>query len=141
MLSLSKAARLARTSKATIHRQIKSGKLSATRQDDGSYSIDPSELARVHPISVIPLEPVAAPSAETIVTPPDPALEPAGTPVLAAELMGARQLIHFLETQVSDLRQDRDAWRQQAERLALAAPVITPAPATSARPWWRRMAG
>jgi excisionase family DNA binding protein len=48
MFSLSQAAKLAGVSKATIHRAIKSGRLSATRQDDGSYQIDPAELYRVY---------------------------------------------------------------------------------------------
>ena len=47
LISLGHAARITRTSKPTIGRAIKSGRLSATRKDDGSYAIDPSELARV----------------------------------------------------------------------------------------------
>jgi len=39
------------------------------------------------------------------------------------------------------VREDRDRWRGQAERLALAAPVTTPAPAKASRPWWRRLVG
>jgi hypothetical protein len=39
--------------KSTIHRAIQSGKLSATRLDDGSFEIDASELFRVfNPIPV-----------------------------------------------------------------------------------------
>jgi hypothetical protein len=34
-------------SKTTIHRAIKSGKLSAFRREDGTFEIDPSELHRV----------------------------------------------------------------------------------------------
>lgn len=48
MLSMSSAATQAGVSKATIHRAIKSGKLSAARRDDGSYEIDPAELFRVY---------------------------------------------------------------------------------------------
>ena len=36
-------------SKSTIHRAIKSGKISAQRHHDGSYTIDPAELHRVFP--------------------------------------------------------------------------------------------
>lgn len=46
-LSLIKAAEAVGKSKSTISRAIKSGKLSARRNDDGSYSIDASELSRV----------------------------------------------------------------------------------------------
>ncbi|WP_440588761.1 hypothetical protein, partial [Geodermatophilus sabuli] len=45
-LSLTQAAKIAGKSKSTINRAIKSGKLSAIRRDDGSYSIDGAELTR-----------------------------------------------------------------------------------------------
>ncbi|WP_135058953.1 helix-turn-helix domain-containing protein, partial [Paracoccus salipaludis] len=45
-LSLSQAAKLTGKSKSTINRAIKTGKLSAARHEDGSYSIDPAELSR-----------------------------------------------------------------------------------------------
>ena len=45
-LSLSQAAKLTGKSKSTINRAIKTGKLSATRHEDGSYSIDSAELSR-----------------------------------------------------------------------------------------------
>ena len=33
----------------TIHRAIKGGKISASRNEDGSYDIDPAELYRMFP--------------------------------------------------------------------------------------------
>jgi hypothetical protein len=36
-------------SKSTLSRAIKSGRISATKNDDGSYEIDPAELHRVYP--------------------------------------------------------------------------------------------
>ena len=45
--SLGTAAIATGKSKTTIHRAIKSGKISAFRRDDGSFEIDPSELHRV----------------------------------------------------------------------------------------------
>ena len=47
--SLRQAAQEAGTSKSTILRAIQSGRLSATRTDEGGYSIDPAELFRVYP--------------------------------------------------------------------------------------------
>jgi excisionase family DNA binding protein len=47
MLSLGAAAKLTGLGKTTLARSIKAGRLSATRRDDGSYQIDPSELHRV----------------------------------------------------------------------------------------------
>lgn len=46
-LSLGQAAVKAGVSKPTIKNWIKSGKLSGSKADDGTYSIDPSELERV----------------------------------------------------------------------------------------------
>jgi predicted RNase H-like nuclease (RuvC/YqgF family) len=52
--SLAEAAGASGKSKMTIQRAIKSGKLSASRRDDESYDIDPSELHRVFPpVSVL----------------------------------------------------------------------------------------
>ena len=51
MLSLGQAARLVRTSKTTLRRAIKDGRLSATRRDDGGYQIDPAELARIYELA------------------------------------------------------------------------------------------
>lgn len=47
--SLSEAANATGKNKTTIQRAIKSGKISATKGDSGSYEIDPSELHRVFP--------------------------------------------------------------------------------------------
>lgn len=50
--TLGEAARATGKSKATIHRAVKSGKISAHRMEDGSYEIDPAELHRVfEPVS------------------------------------------------------------------------------------------
>lgn len=48
-LTLRQAAEKCSKSRSTIHRALKNGKLSGSRADDGSWSIDPSELARVFP--------------------------------------------------------------------------------------------
>ncbi|MDE0968496.1 MAG: helix-turn-helix domain-containing protein [Octadecabacter sp.] len=47
LFSLSKAAKVAGVSKTTIHNWVKTGKLSASKGTDGTYSIDQSELDRV----------------------------------------------------------------------------------------------
>ena len=48
-LTLRQAAELSGTSRSTIHRALKTGKLSGGRLEDGTWDIDPSELARVFP--------------------------------------------------------------------------------------------
>lgn len=52
-LTLRQAAELSGTSRSTIHRALKSGKLSGGRLEDGAWDIDPSELARVFPWDAI----------------------------------------------------------------------------------------
>jgi hypothetical protein len=47
--SLTEAARASGKSKMTIQRAIKGGKISASRNEDGSYDIDPAELHRMFP--------------------------------------------------------------------------------------------
>jgi excisionase family DNA binding protein len=44
--TLGEAARQCRVAKGTISKAIKTGKLSATRREDGSWKIDTVELAR-----------------------------------------------------------------------------------------------
>lgn len=139
MLSLGQAARLAKTSKSTLTRAIRAGRLSATRRDDGGYQIDPAELARIYDIKIA--TPETVPATGAVVHHATPTEIPRDTDLrLAAaegELSGARQLIKFLEIQAEDLRRDRDQWRAQAEAARLltdARPVVAPPPV---RPWWR----
>src|SRR5262249_61896692 len=81
-----------------------------TRNDDGSWSVEASELFRV-------FEPKADTSAA-----PQPAQRDAATDALVAELRAV----------IADLRRDRDAWRDQAERLALATPAAPKASSEAA---------
>ena len=48
--TLNGAAKATGKGKSTLHRAIKSGKLSARRTEEGSYLIDAAELARVFPV-------------------------------------------------------------------------------------------
>lgn len=48
--TLGQAAKATGKSKPTIQRAIKSGTISASKADDGSYEIDPAELHRVFPL-------------------------------------------------------------------------------------------
>lgn len=130
--SVGQAARLVGCGKTTITRAIKSGRLSAERLEDGSYQIDGSELMRVYSITVETLEQ----SRETVTavhhaTPPVTPVTPDVTARLAAldaEVKGLRELL-------SEVKDSRDQWRMQAERLALMAPDQKP------RSWWRRVVG
>ena len=103
---------MAGVSKATIHRQIKSGKLSAARRDDNTYSIDPAELHRVHPFRV---NGSGEPITKQVATEEGNARNGSREAELAVELGGARALLAALERQLADARDDRDAWRDQAQ--------------------------
>lgn len=146
MVTLGEAARLTGLGKTTLARAIKSGRLSAARTDTGSYQIDPAELARVYPF---PAPTVAAdatvaatgPLVHHATTPNATGETPGATAALEAQIAGLREVGELLRRQLDDVREDRDRWRGQAERLALAAPVTTPAPAKVSRPWWRRLVG
>lgn len=117
-LSLSQAAKLTEKSKSTINRAIKTGKLSATRHDDGSYSIDPAELSRV-----FNMEPEDSSKRS--------GTEPDGTRLL--ERIEALEAMLSREREVSaDLKEDRDRWRQQATAL-----LTDQRPPTLSRTrWW-----
>jgi hypothetical protein len=54
MLTLRQAAQLTGKSKSTLTRAIKSGRLSASRDAEGMYAIDPAELARAYPLVETP---------------------------------------------------------------------------------------
>ena len=123
MLSMSEAAARTGLSKSTIHRAIKGGKLSAERQEDGSYEIDPAELFRVYRPAQSELTRLAGRSG----TPSDTPETASGTDWDAVEAH-LRELLEIERRRGEELRQERDAWRAQAERLALAAPVPVPAP-------------
>ena len=51
MLTLGQAAKETGLSKTAISRAVKSGRLSATKNEQGEYQIDPSELFRVYPVA------------------------------------------------------------------------------------------
>jgi hypothetical protein len=139
-LSLRQAATEAGTSKSTILRAINSGRLSASRTDDGGYAIDPSELFRVYP-------------ADRTVTRAAGQDAPAPDPV---DVVAVRIRNAELETQVGVLKELIEAERRRADaserrsdqlhhlidRLALAAPdhlrpVVADAPADAGGPLWR----
>lgn len=110
MLTLGQAARLTGTSKTTITRAIKSGRLSAIRRDDGSYEIDAAELSRVY---VVKPETVAATG--TVAQHATPVGDPDETPILKAEIEGLRAQLALMKEHADDLKSQRDSWQHQAE--------------------------
>jgi hypothetical protein len=142
-LSLRGAAEQAGTSKSTILRAIKAGKLSASRDLEKGYAIDPSEVARVFPPDrLVPRSAVrtAPDEGETEIR--------IQNATLAAENKALQAMLEAEKRRAEEIRVERDEWRQSAQRLLLAAPIVTPAPAPPAptpptlttapprTPWW-----
>jgi excisionase family DNA binding protein len=98
--TLGEAAKRTGLSKPTIQRAIKSGKLSALRNDDGSYSIDPAEVERVYgPLPVTG----NSDSNETQNV----------TAVSSNETGGLESEVQHLRERLSSLGYERDRERQQ----------------------------
>jgi hypothetical protein len=120
--SLQSAATACGVNRSTILRAVKSGRISATKDELGAWVLEPVEVHRIYPL-------VALGEAKAVAV-PNPAPANSATDILVAEL---REVIACMrrehERAIGDLQRDRDEWRDQAKRLALSAPaIVTPAP-------------
>lgn len=120
MLTLGQAARLTGTSKTTLARAIKAGRLSAIRREDGSYSIDPAELSRVYTVTpeTVPLT-GAVVHRTTVLSDTDATGE---TLALRAEIDGLRAQLALMreyaeknDRHAEELKVQRYSWQRQAE--------------------------
>lgn len=84
--------------------------MSATKQDDGSYSIEVVELHRVYPPT--PPSTVHREQSET----------PQETPVNINEIIELRVKLEAAHKRIEDLEEDREEWRKQANRLLSHTP-------------------
>ena len=108
--SLEQAARAAGKQKSTIYNAIKTGKISGEKDHKGRWKILKGELHRVYPeVSLNERENVRIGNHET-----------------ANELIEIRVKVQILEEQLArereineDLKEDRNHWRDQAERASL----------------------
>jgi excisionase family DNA binding protein len=115
MLTAKEAAEQTGNSKPAILKAIKSGRLSATKNDQGEWRIDPAELFRVYPETDNNRKQVSA------------RLSPENTAVHSEIHLLREQMERMdaerererrqLENVIDDLRQDRDHWRRQATAL------------------------
>lgn len=115
--SLAGAAQATGLNRSTILRAIKNGRISGVRDEQGAWSVEPVELHRIFPPA----------SAEPKAVPQD-----AQADALVAEL----------RAQLAEMKSQRDAWQEQAQRLALVAPK--PPEPDKPRPWswrWLRASG
>ena len=129
-LTLRQAADLCGASRSTIHRALKSGKLSGNRLEDGAWDIDPSELVRVFPWDIS--EPAQRDN-------PGQGREGASERE-AVLVVKVEMLEHQLERErdtIADLRKRLD--RAEDRVLALTSQVLpaAPEPTPIRRRWWR----
>lgn len=124
--TLGTAAKATGKSKATISKAIKSGRISARKDETGTFHIEASELHRVYPPTTL------SEQQET------PSKAPSNTDIdgtireLQARLEAAHERLSDKETVIADLREDRDRWRQQASALLTDQ---------RGRSFWRRLFG
>ena len=101
-LTLSKAAKETGKSKSTLLKAIRTGRLSASRDDINNWQIDPAELFRVY-------EANGKSERETT------SCELEGNGVEIQRILERERLL--LIEQIDDLKADRNYWRNQATML------------------------
>ncbi len=135
--SLKQAAEATGKTRPTILRAIQKGKISAVRHEvTGAWQIDPAELHRIYP----PIHQSDEHERETV--------QRNNSAMTEVHLL--RERIADKDAMIAELKEDRDQWREQAQRLALTdqraiitpPPVHTEAPASAEKPrrWWQRRA-
>jgi excisionase family DNA binding protein len=105
-VTLGQAAKQLGIGKATLSRYIKQGKLSAEKQEDGSYRIDVSELDRIRGIRRPPVEQ----KTEQNTTPIE-------TRALQREIDLLRETLELKDKIITDVMNERDRWSRMAESL------------------------
>jgi hypothetical protein len=118
--------------RTTILRAIRAGKISAERDAQGTWFIQPAELHRLFPplphLNAVP--------------------EPVQTHTPDAEIALLRTMLDEMRTTIADLRRreddlkaDRDHWREAhsatTRLLPAPKPEVAPPPPKAKR-WWRR---
>jgi hypothetical protein len=131
MYTLSEAAKATGLNRTTLFRAIRAGKISAARDAQGQWTLDPSEVHRVYPV-------VANDDAPQIATQHDAS---ALQRQLEAKIAGLQQLAELLREQRDDALSQRDKWEQsfQATQRLLASPQSPATPVTKQpkpRSWW-----
>ena len=118
--TLGEAAKATGKSKTTVQRAITKGSISASKGKNGRYAIDASELHRIFP--KVSTDTVAQRSQVDTSRPPNET--PLQVKVEALEAMLERE-----REALTEMRSDRDAWKQQATALLGA-------PERKRRSWW-----
>ena len=121
--TLGEAAIATGKSKSTLSKAIKAGKITAFKNDNGAFEIEPSELHRLYPPASLAVEENTSKSvdSEQNATPDSIPKNTSNIEVLEAKLQMANERIDELKADKEKLEVDKEQWRQQATNL-LAAP-------------------
>jgi hypothetical protein len=122
-ISMTEAAKQFRVSKSTLSRAIKAGKMSvAVRHEDGTFGLDPSEVARFS--DTLRNDKRSGAQRPVLATETPRNAAPEVVDVLNARIADLKEALAAKDAQIADLSHDRDAWRDTA-RAALPAPQKT----------------
>jgi hypothetical protein len=148
MYSLGQAARAVGKAKSTISRDVKIGRISATRNPDGSWVIDPAELHRVYP-AVVPANGsanVQSNESQPLRTGTGMAVMRREIELLHGQLVDRDETIRDLRTRLDASEEDRRAGDEERRRMQVqltallndkrVAPAADPMPP---QPWPRRV--
>jgi hypothetical protein len=130
--TLGQAAKAVGMSKTSILRSIKAGRISAGRDELGQWAIEPCELHRVYP-ALTDESGTGNGTGERAVTGGETAVAQANARAALAEA----RLSDF-KTMLEDIREQRDRWQQQAERVAALAITDQRKEPAPAQPYSRR---
>jgi hypothetical protein len=138
-LTLGQAAKETGVSKSTLSKAVKSGRISADRQADGSLSIDVSEFFRVYQKQPFP---------ETQSRTDGHPRETGNNNGLSAELQMLRERLSEKDSTIADLRGERDRLLAVVEEQARSVRLLTDQRRAQAAPssappkgLWRRLFG
>lgn len=118
-ITLREASEKVGVTRQTLMKAIKTGRVSAEKSENGEWRIEPVELFRVWP-------------------PVNEVQQPLHLDITGSDTPGIQAENRLLREQVAELREERNAWREQAQRLALTDQRATPQP-TPQRGFWSRL--
>jgi hypothetical protein len=130
--SLKQAADAVNRGKPAILKAIKSGHISAHKDDNGQWQIDPAELHRVYPMVTGNGSGTAADEREEI---------PRSLRNLDREMELLRERLGEKDELIADLRTERDRLLAVIETQATQVKQLTDERPAQHRNWWRRLFG
>jgi hypothetical protein len=128
--TLGEASKQTGKSKSTLSKAVKTGKISATKLEDGSFSIEPVELFRMFPrVNTATVE------VERSRTPNETPENSVKIKLLELELQHTREKLEEAKVTISKLDNDKEYFKSQLSSRLLNAP----APPTTPKNWIQRL--